>query len=225
WRTVLFVVLAVPTQMGLGLLLAVMLDRAVLGRRWLRTIFFIPMVVSAVAAGLIFKWMLATTPLQGLVPAVFHDVGLGFPDWQTASGLWAMIIVVIMNTWKSAGFCMVLYLAGLQSINAEVREAARVDGAERPWQQFRHITWPLLAPTTTLLLITTTMGSFKAFEQFFIMTSGGPAGATTTMVYYVWTKFPDLMGLASAATTMMMVGVFAITVVQYIATRRSESYL
>jgi ABC-type sugar transport system permease subunit len=183
------------------------------------------MVVSTVAAGLIFKWMLATQPLAGLVPTLFGDVGLSFPAWQTQSGIWAMIIVVVMNTWKSAGFNMILYLAGLQSINPEVREAARVDGADSSWKQFRYITWPLLAPTNTLLLITTTMGSFKAFEQFYIMTSGGPAGATTTMVYYVWTKFPDLMGLASAATTMMMIGVFAITLVQYIATRRSESYL
>jgi len=222
--TVSFVALAVPAQMALGLFLAVLLNTALVGRRWFRTVFFVPMAMSLVAAGLVFSALFGTTPAPGFVPALVARVGVDFPEWQTTDGAWAMPIVVLMNTWKATGYAMVVYLAGLQSINPDYYEAAQVDGLGSAWGRFRDITWPLLAPTTFLLTITTTIFSFRAFEPFYVMTAGGPAGRTTTLVYYVYERFPNRMGVASAAATMLLVGVFMLTMVQFIANRRREVY-
>ncbi len=224
WNTIYFVVLAVPAQMALGLFLAVILNNALTGRRAFRTIFFVPMAMSMVAAGLVFRWLFTNEAQTGFVPTLLGLVGLPFPAWQTRAGWAAMIVVVIMNTWKSAGYAMVVYLAGLQSINSEIYEAAAIDGATSQWRRFRDITFPLLTPTTFLLIVATTIFSFRAFEQFFIMTAGGPSGATTTMVYYIYEKFPNQIGVASAAATLMLIGIFMLTAVQFIANRRRETY-
>jgi len=164
--TVLFVVLAVPTQIALGLLMAILIEEEFRGRTFFRTVFFIPMVISFVAAGITFELMFSTGANIGIFPQLFANIGLKFPDWQHTNGLWAMIMVVIMNTWRSAGFSMILYLAGLQSISPELYEASQIDGVRNAWQKFWYISWPLLAPTTALLIITNTIGSFQAFDPF-----------------------------------------------------------
>lgn len=228
WEAVLntgyYAILAVPSQIGLGLLLAVILnDKKLLGRDFFRTVFFIPMSVSFVAAGIVFTWMLTTTPLLGFLPSFVQSLGLPFPLWQTKDPAWAMVMIVAMNTWKSAGYAMVIYLSGLQGINPDYYEAAQIDGARSGWQMFRHITWPLLAPTTFLLVISTTIFTVRGFEPIFVMTGGGPAGATTTLVYYVFRKFPNLMGVSSAAATFLLVAIMALTLAQYLANRRNEA--
>lgn len=221
--TVFFVVLAVPAQVGLGLFLAIMLDSEFRARTFFRSVFFIPLVISFVAAGITFQWMFSTGANPGIFPQLFANIGLKFPDWQHTNGVVAMIMVVIMNTWKSAGFSMILYLAGLQSINPDLYEAASIDGISNAWQRFRHISWPLLVPTTTLLIITNTIGSFQAFVPFFVMTNGGPSGATNTIIYYIYNNFATRTGVASAAATLFLIGVLAITAVQLLVTRRRES--
>lgn len=225
WTTIYFVAIAVPAQMAVGLFLAVLLNRPMRARGLVRTIFFLPMAVSFVAAGLIFSWMLATTPFSGMIPTLLQHAGLHFPDWQGRDGSWAMIMIIIMNTWKSAGYSMVIYLAGLQSINPAYYEAAQIDGARSEWHLFRYISWPLLQPTTALLLITNTIFTFRAFDPIYVMTQGGPAGASTTLVYYVYEKFPDLMGIASAAATVMLIGVLALSIFQFLMTRQAEAYV
>lgn len=223
--TVLFVVLAVPTQVALGLFLAILLDTEFRGRTFFRAVFFIPLVISFVAAGTVFQWMFSTGANLGLFPQLLANIGLSFPDWQHTNGLWAMIVVVVMNTWKSAGFSMILYLAGLQSINPDYYEAARLDGVGNSWQRFRYISWPLLVPTTTLLIITNTIGSFQAFVPFYVMTNGGPTGATTTLVFYIYNNFANRTGVATAAATVFLLGVLMITAVQLLITRRQEAYI
>lgn len=228
WRAVLntvyYVALAVPAQIGVGLLLAVLLNRKdIYGRDAFRTIFFIPMAVSFVAAGIIFNWILTATPMQGFVPNFFSRLGLSFPLWQTTDPLWAMVMISVMNTWKSAGYAMVIYLAGLQGINKDFYEAAQIDGARSEWQMFRYITWPLLSPTTFLLVISTIIFTVRGFEPIFVMTAGGPAGATTTLVYYVYQKFPNLMGISSAASTFLLVAIMLLTLAQYMVNRQKES--
>lgn len=223
-NTVLFVVLAVPAQILLGLYLAVLLNNQLKGRGLFRTIFFIPMAMSLVAAGLIFQRMFDTGSNPGFVPSLLSAIGVTFPDWEHTNGFWAMVVVTLMNTWKSTGYTMIVYLAGLQSISPDFYEASAVDGVRTAWQKFRYISWPLLAPTTTLLVITTTIFTFRAFEPFFVMTAGGPVGSTTTMVYYIYNHFANDTGIASAAATVLLMGVMMITVVQYLATRRSESF-
>ena len=229
WRaclnTVYYMVLAVPTQIGLGLLLAVLVNRKdIPGRSFFRTAYFIPLAVSFVAAGIIFKWMLTTTPLEGFFPNLFNQLGLWFPNWQTTDPIWAMVMIAIMNTWKSAGYAMIIYLAGLQGISKDYYEAASIDGVKNEWQLFRFITWPLLSPTTFLLVISTIIFTVRGFEPLFVMTQGGPAGATTTLVYYVYEKFPNTMGVSSAASTFLLVAILLLTWAQYSANRRSESY-
>lgn len=229
WRsvvnTIYYMVLAVPTQIGLGLLLAVLVNRKdILGRGLLRTTYFIPLAVSFVAAGIIFKWMFITVPLEGFFPTLFSLLGLTFPQWQTNDPLWAMPMIAFMNTWKSAGYAMIIYLAGLQGISKDYYEAAAIDGARSEWDLFRYITWPLLAPTTFLLVVSTIIFTVRGFEPIFVMTQGGPAGATTTLVYYIYQKFPNSMGVSSAASTFMLVAILLLTGAQYMANRRSETY-
>jgi multiple sugar transport system permease protein len=223
-NTIYYAVLAVPAQIALGLLLAVLLNEKVFAREVFRTVFFIPMAVSFVAAGIVFNWILTTTPYLGFAPKLFHTLGLPFPQWQTEDATWAMVMIVIMNTWKSTGYTMVVYLAGLQGINPTYYEAAQIDGVRSNWQMFRYVTWPLLAPTTFLLIVTTTIFTVRGFEPIFVMTAGGPAGATTTLVYYVYQKFPNLMGISSAAATMLLIGVMLLTVAQFAANRQRETY-
>ena len=222
-NTVYYAVLAVPTQIGLGLFLAVLLNKKVFARDFFRTIFFIPLSISFVAAGILFTWILTTTPLPGFLPELFNDLGIPFPQWQTQDGAWAMVMIVLMNTWKSAGYCMVIYIAGLQGINPEYYEAAQLDGVGTDWAMFRHITWPLLAPTTFLLVVSTTIFTVRGFEPIFVMTGGGPAGATTTLVYYVYRKFPNLMGVSSAAATFLLIAIMLLTAAQFWANRKNEA--
>ena len=222
--TLLFVVLAVPTQVALGLFLAILLDSEFRGRTFFRTVFFIPLVISFVAAGTTFQWMFATGSNFGIFPQLLANIGIAFPDWQHTNGFWAMLIVVIMNTWKSAGFSMILYLAGLQSINPDYYEAASIDGINNAWQRFLYISWPLLVPTTTLLIITNTIGSFQAFVPFYVMTNGGPSGATTSIIFYIYNTFATRTGIATAAATVFLLGVLMITAVQLLVTRRQETY-
>ncbi len=224
-NTAYYTVLAVPAQLGLGLFLAVLVNKKnAFVSSFFRTIYFIPLAVSFVAAGIIFTWILTTTPMQGFVPTLFGSWGIPFPQWQTTDGAWAMVMIVVMNTWKSAGYAMVIYLAGLQGINPEYYEAAQLDGAKSEWQLFRHVSWPLLAPTTFLLVISTTIFTVRGFEPIFVMTAGGPVGATTTLVYYVFRKFPNLMGVSSAASTFLLVAIMLLTLAQYMVNRQKEAY-
>jgi multiple sugar transport system permease protein len=229
WRAVVntgyYMILAVPAQIALGLLLAVLLNRKdIPGRDLFRTIYFIPLAVSFVAAGIVFKWILTTTPIQGFLPNLFDQFGFSFPNWQTTDGNWGIPAITLMNTWKSAGYAMVIYLAGLQGINKDLYEAASIDGVRSEWQLFRYVTWPLLSPTTFLLVISTVIFTVRGFEPIFVMTQGGPAGATTTLVYYIYQKFPNTMGISSAAATFMLVAILLLTLFQYMGNRRAESY-
>jgi len=135
----------------------------------------------------------------------------------------AMPAVVLMTVWTSIGFSMVVYLAGLQAIPEELYEAARVDGAG-PFARFRHITLPLLAPTTLFLAVIGIIGSFQVFTQIFVMTSGGPVDRTTTMVFYVYEsafKFFE-MGYASTLAFVLFVMLLGFTVLQLRLYRRAE---
>jgi multiple sugar transport system permease protein len=219
----LFAILAVPTQVALGLFMAILIADEFRGRTFFRTVFFFPMVISFVAAGITFEWMFSTGANLGFFPQLFANLGLHFADWQHTNGFAAMIMVVVMNTWKSAGFSMILYLAGIQSISPELYEAASIDGISNGWQKFIYISWPLLAPTTTLLIITNTIGSFQAFVPFLVMTNGGPSGATTSIIFYIYNTFATRTGVACAAATVFLIIVLIITAVQLSISRRQES--
>ena len=114
-------------------------------------------------------------------------------------------------------------LAGLQGVSNELYEAAEIDGVRTAWQRFKNISWPLIVPTTTLLLITNTIGSFQAFVPFYVMTNGGPAGDTTSIVYFIYNFFASQTGVSAAGATLFLIFVLAITAVQLYATRQRET--
>jgi multiple sugar transport system permease protein len=218
--SVVFVILAMPAQIALGLVLAVLLERELRGRAFFRSVFFFPMVVSFVAAGVAFTWLF--DPTLGYFNTLLANIGVTLPDWKHDS-TWGIAFVVLMNTWKVVGFSMILYIAGLQGINAELYEAAEIDGARTTWQRFKHISWPLLIPTTTLLVITNTIGSFQAFVPFYVMTQGGPAGETKTIVYFIFSTYLNRTGVACAAATLFLIFVLIITAIQLRVTRSSDN--
>ncbi|NCD33994.1 MAG: sugar ABC transporter permease [Spartobacteria bacterium] len=218
WQTVknsfVFILGTVPTGMAISLGLALLLQRELKGRGIFRTIFFSPVVTSLVAAGLIWVWMLNYD--YGIVNMMLQKTGMDKVPWLV-SEKYAMLSVIVMTIWKDAGYNMVLFLAGLNSISDTYYEAAEIDGAS-PWQAFKGVTWPLLMPTTTFILVVRVIFSFRTFEQIFAMTKGGPTGSTTVFVYYIFEKaFQDFnVGYASAAAVMLLVLVLMLTGLQFL---------
>jgi multiple sugar transport system permease protein len=217
-HTVYFVLGSVPATMAIALGLALLLNQKIRALGWFRTAYYLPVITPLVIASIIWKWVYNGD--FGL--ANYYLLKLGLIDqpllWLSDAQL-AMPAVIVMNIWKGVGFNMVVYLAGLQAIPGEFYEAADVDGAG-PWQKFRKITFPLVAPTTFFLLIINTIGAVKAFPQIFIMTNGGPpgpGGATTTAVFYIYTQAFKFfrMGYASALAYTMFVLLFAISFAQF----------
>ncbi len=217
WRvllnTLLFTAVAVPLGMGLGLAAAVLLDKALPGRTLFRALVYVPVVVSGVAAGVVFLRLF--DPLLGVIDQVLRSVGLPAVDWQ-GSGFAALVSVVVVATWQNIGFSMVVYLAGLQGIPRDLYEAASLDGATG-WKAFRRITWPLLGPTTFFLLVYSIIVSFQVFDVVYVLTRGGPGRATTFLVQYAYDEGFNRrrQGYAAAIGVVIYVLVLAFTAVQW----------
>jgi len=213
WNTLYYVAATVPLGMAVSLGLALLLNTEIRGLGLLRTMVFTPVVTSAVAAGIVFVWLLDE---RGPASALLALFGVKAQRWLQ-SEVWAMPAVVLMSVWKQAGYNMVLFLAGLQAIPETYYEAAALDGAGSPWRAFRHVTWPLLWPTTFFVLVMSVIQAFRAFEPMYVMTRGGPVGSTTTLVYFIFDrafKYGD-MGQAAAASVLLAVVVLGITWVQF----------
>lgn len=213
-NTLVFVAGTVPLGMALSLGLALLLDDRLRAVGLLRTVMFAPVVTSAAAAGIVFVWLMDYD--QGALNALFGALGLPRVRFLQSEA-WAMPAVILMTLWKQAGYNMVLFLAGLQGIPESYYEAAELDGAGRGFRRFRHVTWPLLWPTTFFVLVVSVIFAFRAFEPMYVMTRGGPVGSTTTLVYYVFDKafrFGD-MGQAAAVSALMTALVLALTWVQF----------
>lgn len=219
--------LAIATVIGnmtLGLALALMLDSKlpVILRNFFRVSFFFPFVVSTVAVTLMWTFILN----RDLGPLNYYLglVGIERINWlnSSASSPWAIVLV---DVWKSVGFYVVVFLAGLQSIAREYYEAAKVDGASG-WQQFRHITLPFLSPTILFLSVISVIGSLQLFEQPQILTQGGPGDATRTIVLYIYEhafRFFD-MGYASTVAISLFVIILLLTLLQFGLSRRWVFY-
>jgi multiple sugar transport system permease protein len=188
WRVLLnsliFTVATVPTGVFIGLVLANLLNRALPARGVLRTIIYLPIVISGLVTSLI--GLLMFDEGVGILNGITRSLGIGNVDWQT-NGALAMTSVVLMTLWTRIGFAMVIYLAGLQDIPEEVYEAARLDGASG-WQQFWHVTVPMLRPSTLFLVVMNVIWSFQVFDVVYVMTNGGPGNATAMLVTYAYDK-------------------------------------
>lgn len=212
----------VVLSQALGLTLAVLLnDRTRLGAL-LQGAIFSSYVVSWVAVSLLWIWLL--DPQYGLVAYVLRLVGLRAVNWL-GDPRWALWTLVLVTVWKTVGYPMVIYLAGLQAIPGDLYEAAALDGAGG-WQRFRHITWPLLTPTTLFLLVTLTITSFQGFDIVKIMTQGGPVSATVIYVYYIYEQAFQYfkLGKASAAVVLFFIVIVTLTFAQWLAFRRRVHY-
>jgi multiple sugar transport system permease protein len=219
-NTLVYVVGTVPFSIGLGLALAIGLNRGKPLQRALRSIYFLPVVVSGVVTALAAIWIFNDN--YGLLNRLFEVVGLPKINWNS-SPQWAMTSLIITTVWLRSGFCMIIYLAALQGVPRMLYEAAVIDGANR-FQQFRSITWPLLRPATLLLTIMNVIYSFHVFDLIFVMTGGGPGYSTTVLVQYIYNlAFTDGdMGYASAVAMALFAIILAFTILQWLMSRRSE---
>ncbi|MDF2442511.1 MAG: multiple sugar transport system permease protein [Subtercola sp.] len=219
-NTVVFTLGTVPTSAALGLLLAVMLNRRLPGRGIIRSLYFLPMVVSGVAVSLVMIWMFDSS--NGVVDAFLQQVGLPHIGWLTSPN-WAMFTVILAVVWGRIGFCMVTYLAALQGINPSLLEAAQIDGAGS-WRRFTGITWPLLNPTTYMLIVLNVVFSLQAFDVIYVMTGGGPGFSTTVLIQYIFrSAFTDgQMGYASAIGVFLVAVLLVMTVLRNRIAKRTE---
>ena len=228
-NTLYFTVTIVPLQLMLGLGLAVVLNQGLRGMTAYRVVYFMPVVTNIVAAALVFQWIfnrdfgIISAPLWRLAE-ITATPAFAPPDWLN-DPTWAKPAVVLLTLWKNVGFTMVIYLAGLQAIPASLYEAAKVDGAGA-WQRFRHLTVPLVSPTTFFLLIIQMIGAFQLFSEAFVMTRGGPAQATLTIAYYIYQNAFEFgrMGKASAIAWVLFVVIFLFTFLQNRLQRRWVHY-
>ena len=212
-NTVYYVGVMVPVSAILSLLLAMVMNQKLRGITWYRTAYFMPVVSSTVAVSLVWSWMYAKD--FGLLNFLLRQVGAAPVAWLSSSK-WAMLAVIIMGIWGQLGSGMIIFLAGLQSIPESYYEAAKVDGANGLQRHLR-ITLPLITPSLFFYLIITMIDAFQTFESIYIMTRGGPANATTTIVYYIYRNaFRNFkMGYASAQAVVFFLIVMVLTLIYW----------
>ena len=211
-HTLYFIVGYIPLVMVIALGVAVILNQKLKGVILFRTALFTPVVSAWVAVALLWKWIF--NPKFGIVNYLLGLIGIQGPAWLF-DPQWAMPAIIITSVWKDIGFVMVMFLAGLQGIPTEYYEAAAIDSASG-WQRFRYITLPLLSPTTFFALIISLINSFQVFDQVWIMTGGGPAGATSVLVeQIVKNAFSySRMGYAATLSWVLFLLVFTATAFQ-----------
>ncbi|MBO0995191.1 carbohydrate ABC transporter permease [Bacillus sp. SD088] len=221
WNTALYTILYVPIGIAISLLLAITLNN-IKGKELYRVFFFMPVVTSSVSIGVIWMWILNGD--FGILNQALEVIGIHGPQWLTDTK-WVMISIAMLSIWWQVGYNMVIFLAGLQGVSKSYYEAAQIDGASK-WQQFRHITLPLISPTTFFVSIMAIISSFQVFDQAFVMTSGGPAKASYTLVYHIYeTAFVNFrMGESSAVAMILFVIILIFTLIQFGASKRWVHY-
>lgn len=216
-NTLIFAAVSVPSVIILSLAMALLVNQKLRGIGFYRALFFMPYITSMVAVAMVWNWIFSTR--FGILNNVLRDLfGASNVSWLTEYPLWVLIIVTV---WKTSGFQMMIYVAGLQGIPSYLYEAAQIDGATR-WQRFRHITIPLLTPITFFVLIFSIIGAFRTFEVTFAMTGGGPLNQSTTLAYYIYQNafVFNRMGYASSIAYVLMFIVGVITVLNFYGRRR-----
>jgi alpha-1,4-digalacturonate transport system permease protein len=212
---VCFVVLVTAGSIGLALLL----DQRIRGRGFFRAVFFLPVLLSPVVIGLIWGWIFERN--NGLANNLLRGIGLPEVGWLI-DGKIALGVVVFVALWSHVGFYAMITLAGLQGIDPTFYEAAKIDGSTA-WQRFRHVTMPLLRPTTMVVVILSMITGFQAFDFIWTLTGGGPVGATTLMVQYIYQnafESPIRYGLASAGSVVLFCTIFGLTLLNFLYNKR-----
>ncbi|MCB0143680.1 MAG: sugar ABC transporter permease, partial [Caldilineaceae bacterium] len=207
-----------------GLLLAVGVNRSMPSvlRYFLRTSIFFPVLTTTASLAVVWRFLL--TQDRGVVNYLLGQIGLGPVPWLSSSN-WALISAIIYDVWKSCGYLMVIYLAGLQGIPNSYYEAAQIDGANR-LQLFRHITLPLISPTAFFAIVISLIGAFQIFDNVWVLTEGGPGDASRVIAMYIYEKaFKGFeMGYASAVSLTLFAILIVLTLGQFYGARRWVHY-
>ncbi len=221
-NTLVFAGGLVPLNIALALALALALSRPRSGLATLRTVFFAPVVTSAVAWAIVWRFLLEAD--RGLINQYLAILSIEGPNWLREPG-WAMLSVIVTRVIKNVGLNMVIFLAAVTNVPEDYYEAATIEGAG-PVRKFRSVTFPLIMPTTMMVLVITIVGSFKVFDHIMLMTQGGPGHATTVLVYYIYFQGFQVFrtGYASALSVLLFAVVFALTIAQWSVRKRLSHY-
>ncbi|MDG0808015.1 carbohydrate ABC transporter permease [Cohnella rhizosphaerae] len=222
-NTVIFL-LAVPVSIGLGFVVAVILNQKIYLKKLLRGLYFMPYITSGVAVA--FVWMLLFQPKQGPINGFLRSVGIAHPPGWLSTTTSSMYAIDIIWVWFLLGYNMIIYLAALQEVSSELLEAAKIDGA-RPTQILRKIIWPLVSPTTFLLLITGLIMTIKTFGIIQATTQGGPGNSTTILSLYVYQnafRYYE-MGYAATISWALFAIILLITLLQWLGQKKMGSLL
>jgi multiple sugar transport system permease protein len=216
-NTFYYTFVSVPIGIALSLLLAVLLNQKLRGLSLFRTVYYLPVVSSTVAVGVIFTWVL--DPSYGLLNRALGLIGVPAIPWLT-SPTWAMPAVIMVTIWRSLGFNMIILLAALQDVPPELQDAATIDGAGA-WQKFARVVVPLITPALFFVTITGFIGSFQAFDLVYNMTQGGPARSTYLIGYFIWQQAFDYlnMGYGAAVAFVLFFLILLVTMVQWFTRR------
>jgi multiple sugar transport system permease protein len=223
WNTFWYTGVTTVFKLGLGLWLALLLNRNFKGKAMVRAFILLPFIIPTVLSTFAWKWMF--DPTFSVINWTLYQLGfisqrinwLGDPDL-------AMTSIIIVNIWRGVPFFAISLLAGLQTISPELQEAAAIDGA-RPWQRFWHVTWPLLLPVTMVVVLFSVIQTFADFQLVYVMTGGGPANATHLFATYAYQIGigTGLLSEGAAISLAMFPFLFLIVVVQLLYIRRVET--
>lgn len=211
-NTIIYTVGVVPTQTILALFLAFMLNQKFKGRTIFRVAFYLPAITSSVVTSIIFVWIYSK---PGLLNYLLSQIGVNSNvDWLTNPHT-VLLAIMMLNIWTTSGYFMISFLAGLQNIPVSLYEAADIDGAST-WTKFWKITFPMVRPVTYFVVVMSLIGCFQVFDQVFVMSSGGPNNASTTMSYYAYKNSFKYFrfGFGAAAAVILAVIIFATTWLQ-----------
>lgn len=222
WNTLVFSVGTLVPTIVLGLMLALLLQKAFKGSGIIKFILFSPWITPTVAVSIVWTWIYE--PDRGIANALLNFFGLPGLQWIKSSQT-AMLAVIIVTVWKSLGYAMIFYLSALEKVPKELYEASGMDGA-KGWQRFRDVTLPCISPTTFFLMIITMVNSLQAYDQIQILTQGGPSGSTRTLLYmYYQLGFEEFnMGQATAVAIVMIVITVLLSVVQFVGSKKWVHY-
>jgi putative chitobiose transport system permease protein len=210
WNTLIYMVVVVPALVVLPLFLAILVNQKLRGIQFFRAAYYVPVIVSVVVAGIAWKWIYAENGLLNYFASIFTSVKI---PWLTNSST-AIFAIIAVTIWKGLGYYMVIYLAGLQTIPQDLYEAAAIDGSDG-WRKHIDITIPMLKPYIVLVTVISAIAAMKVFEEVYVMSRGGPANSSKTVVYYLYEKgFSSLeMGYASAIGVVLFLVVFLLSII------------
>ncbi|MGO4272126.1 carbohydrate ABC transporter permease, partial [Paenibacillus sp. TAF58] len=221
-NTLILSIVLVVLENVVALALAMLVDQVKWFRNLFRSVFYLPVLLSGIVLG--FVWTIILNYNFGVLTQMLDKLKLSSLklDWL-GNPDYALIAIIIFTVWKASGYYMIIYLAGLQGIPPELSEAASIDGANR-WQQFRHITFPLLAGAFTVCMMLSMIGSLKIFDQIAVMTDGGPGFSTETLTYIIYkVGFGELrQGYGTALSLVLFILIMIVSVIQIKVLRKRE---